>query len=57
MSSPELDIPDHEQKREENLERLYELREELQTVADADIEYAKYAENALETLRAEGYDV
>lgn len=51
------DIPEYEQKRKENLDRIYDLREELQIVADADIEYAKYAQNALDTLREEGYDV
>lgn len=44
-------------RREERLEALYELREEFETVAEADVPYAKWAENALETLRKEGYDV
>lgn len=52
-----LDIPDHEKRREENLDRLYELREELQIIAESDAEYAKYAQNGLETLREAGYDV
>ncbi|WP_436933728.1 hypothetical protein [Halovenus marina] len=52
-----LELPDHEQKREANLDRLYELREELKIVAESDIDYAQYAQNALETLRQEGYDV
>jgi len=56
MSST-LDIPDHEEKRHENLDRLYELREELQTIADSDAEYAEYAENFLNSLRGAGYDV
>ncbi len=52
-----LDVPDHERKREENLDRLYELREEMQIIAESDGPYAKYAENGLKRLREEGYDV
>lgn len=57
MRTLDLDIPDHEQKRQENLDRLYALREEWRTIADSDGPYAKYAENALRRLREEGYDV
>jgi hypothetical protein len=52
-----IDLPDHEQKRKETLDRLYELREELETVAASDAGYAKYAQNGLETLHEAGYDV
>lgn len=52
-----IDIPEHEQKRQEVLDQIYDLREELKIIADADVEYAKYAQNALDTLREEGYDV
>lgn len=52
-----IDIPDYEQQRADNLDQLYELRDELQTIAEADIEYARYAQNALDRLEAEGYDV
>jgi len=52
-----MDIPDFEQRRKDNLDRLYELHEELQTIAEADLEYARYARNALDRLEAEGYDV
>ncbi|WP_154550857.1 hypothetical protein [Halorhabdus sp. CBA1104] len=52
--STEADIPDAE---EAALEELYDLREELKLVAEADVAYAKYAENGLERLREAGYDV
>jgi len=52
-----LEVPDHEQKREENLDRLYELRKDLHIIADSDARYSEYAQNALETLQEEGYDV
>ena len=52
--SAEADIPDAE---EAALEELYDLREELKLVAEADVAYAKYAENGLERLREAGYDV
>jgi len=52
-----LETADHEQKRQENLERLYDLHEELQTIANSDAQYSEYAQNALETLQEEGYDV
>jgi hypothetical protein len=55
--SSDIDAPDHVQRRKENLDRLYDLREELETVANSDADYAAYAESFLETLRAEGYDV
>jgi hypothetical protein len=45
------------EKREETLDRLYELREDLETAAASDTEYAKYAQNGLETLDEAGYDV
>ena len=44
-------------EREERLDRLYGLREQLQTIADDGGPYSKYAEEALRTLREEGYDV
>jgi hypothetical protein len=46
-----------DERRDQRLETLYELREEFKIVAESDVEYAKYAENALEVLREEGYDV
>lgn len=46
-----------EDRRKENLETLYELREELKLIADSEGPYAKYAENWLESLREAGYDV
>jgi len=52
--SSDIDAPDHEQRRQENLDRLYDLREELETVADSDADYAAYAESFLETLREAG---
>lgn len=42
---------------DERLERLYELREELKTIANSDVEYAEYASNGLERLQEAGYDV
>ena len=48
---------DATQKREENLDELYELREELREIADSDARYSEYAANFLESLRAAGYDV
>lgn len=53
----EIDLPDHEQRRKETLDRLYELREELRIAANSDTDYAEYAQNGLETLKEEGYDV
>lgn len=44
-------------KREQTLEQLYEVREELALIAASDGPYAKYAENWLESLREAGYDV
>lgn len=44
-------------QRKDRLDKLYELREELQIVADADVEYSKYAKEGLRTLREAGYDV
>lgn len=55
--STDIDIAEYEEKRQENLETLHELREELQTIAESDADWAEYAENALSTLRQEGYDV
>jgi hypothetical protein len=52
-----IDLPDHEQKRKETLDRLYEMREDLKTAADSNTEYAQYARNGLQTLQGEGYDV
>ena len=49
--------PDPTDRREEGLDKLYELREELKTIADSEAEYARFAENALDTLREAGYDV
>ena len=49
--------PDVEDKRQDRLDTLYELREEFQTVAGTDLPYATYCETALETLREAGYDV
>ena len=46
-----------EEKLEGRLEKLYAIREELQLVAESDLEYAKYAETGLERLREAGYDV
>jgi len=46
-----------EEKQKENLDKLYELREELELVAASDAEYAKYAVNFLESLDEAGYDV
>jgi hypothetical protein len=43
--------------RKERLRPLYEVREELKLVANSDAEYAKYAQNFLESLREAGYDV
>jgi len=48
---------DIEAKAEENLDRLYELRDELKLIADSDCRYATYAENFLESLEEAGYDV
>jgi len=42
---------------EDRLDELYDLREELQQIAGSDARYAKYAENALASLREAGYDV
>lgn len=53
----QIDIPEHEQKRQESLERLYDLRDELETVANSDTKYAQYAQNGLERLQEAGYDV
>jgi len=58
MSKSELphspnDTPDDQNR----LDELYELRDELQTIAGSDAKYATYAENALDTLREAGYDV
>lgn len=50
-------MTDADERREEALDRLYELREELQTIADSDAEYAKYAREGLRKLREAGYDV
>lgn len=53
------DIP-HErldEKREQRLDKLYGLKEDLEIIAASDARYAKYARNALETLHEEGYDV
>lgn len=42
---------------EDRLEKLYELRDELQTIADSDAEWARYAQEGLDQLREAGYDV
>jgi hypothetical protein len=52
-----IDLPDYEQKRKETLDRLYALREDLITAAISDTDYAKYAQNGLESLDEAGYDV
>ena len=44
-------------KREDALEQLYEIRDDLKTVANSDAEYATYAQNALDELEEAGYDV
>lgn len=51
--------PEHafEEKRAEALDELYEYVEELQTIADSDTKYAKYAQAGLENLEEAGYDV
>lgn len=54
MSTLETKVSD---ERKDRLDTLYDLREELQTVAEADIEYSKYAKEGLRTLRENGYDV
>jgi hypothetical protein len=43
--------------QKERLRPLYEISEELQLVANSDADYAKYAQNFLESLREAGYDV
>lgn len=55
MSST-VDTPRLTDERKARLDRLYELREQLQIVAASDIEYAKYAREGLRTLREEGYE-
>jgi predicted nucleic acid-binding Zn ribbon protein len=45
------------EKRQENLDKLHGLREELQIIAASDADYAKYARNFLRTLHRAGYDV
>jgi hypothetical protein len=52
-----IELPDYERKREDALDRLYELREQFKIIANSDAEYAKYAENALQRLQEEGYDI
>jgi len=44
-------------KREEALNQLYELRDDLAIVAESDCDYATYAETALDELREAEYDV
>ena len=48
---------DPEDRQEENLDKLYELREQFEIIADSDAEYATYAQNALDRLEEAGYDV
>lgn len=51
-TTPTSEIPE-----EDRLDELYELRAELQRIADSDARYSTYAENALDSLREAGYDV
>ena len=44
-------------RQQEKLDRLYECRDELKTIAESDARYAKYAQNFLDSLREAGYDV
>lgn len=46
-----------QQREEEELDQWYELREELEIVAEADVRWSKYARNILQDLREAGYDV
>jgi hypothetical protein len=55
--SAQTDSPLPTTKREDRLDELYELREELQLVAQSDARYAKWAQNGLDQLREAGYDV
>ncbi|MCJ0619504.1 hypothetical protein JZX76_08275 [Haloarcula hispanica] len=48
----QIDDPD-----DDRLETLYNVHEELQTIAESDVPYAEYAENWLASLREAGYDV
>jgi len=55
MSQAQSKSPD--EKRAEKLDELYDLREELEQIADSDARYSEYAQNFLESLREAGYDV
>ena len=49
--------PENDEPSDDRLDKLYEVHEELQLIADSDARYAKYAKNGLESLREAGYDV
>jgi len=57
MSKSEFPSDAPSTSEDDRLDELYELREELQTIAGTDARYAEYAENALASLREAGYDV
>ncbi|MEA5387154.1 hypothetical protein VB779_08835 [Haloarculaceae archaeon H-GB11] len=46
-----------EKRREDRLDDLYEVVDELKLIAESDAGYAEYAENFLESLQEAGYDV
>lgn len=50
-------MPTVEERTEARLDQLYEMRDDLETIANSDAEYADYARAALQRLRQAGYDV
>lgn len=44
-------------EEDEVLETLYDVHEDLQTIANSDAEWSKYAKEGLDLLREAGYDV
>jgi len=50
-------MTDYEDRRAENLDKLADLRDELELIAASDARYSEYAQNFLKSLQKAGYDV
>jgi len=51
------DPPGYEAKRREALDKLYEIRDELELIALTESDYSKYDRNGLKALQEAGYGV
>jgi len=46
-----------DEPRDDRLDQLYEVVDELKIIAESDVDYAEYAQNFLASLKEAGYDV